>query len=802
MADNNEESIRRETEARDASTKGVKQLAGAIEDLIERNKSAEDKFKKLNKELDTGKKRLVDIGPALEDLRDSIDKVADAGEKAKLTRQLEEKEEQVTRATRRKMYIDGTAEAVKGLATLGLNVTKSVLGSYQSNASAFSTSGDVLNATFDSANQTVKGVTGAMSAAGAGLMFLGPKGIAAGVALQSLAIGASILFDKFTELSKFAINVAVRELEKTTQSFAQVSAAGALFSGGLTDLRNTAGEAGLMQEEFAKIIANNNQTLAMFGGNVTAGARALSQITKSMGTGPGSLRDGLLSLGYSVEEIADGTAQYMALQAASGQGQRRDYANLAKETDAYLTNLRVITAFTGEDAKKAQARARDASTQLAVDQKIREMELSGDKDARKRFENTIMSLPESLKKPFQQFFLTNGSITDPAAAAAIYNNREALELFRRSLINANDSTMSGAEATKRFQANQIELGKTAFESNKDFNKALGLSTALIGKNAEETAVLTAFNELFKKTQADGTKTATETVKDAKTTQDELTKSYREAIDVNQQLKVAIQTELTVAITQFATLTKNIITELRKSLNIFTKDRSGGGETPTGTPDENNVQTTPPAGPVSGKPTPAPSGPSTAGGPAGRPGGRGTVSATGLKIKPGYEKEEQQGNAKIMELAQQVHTMLGGNYKYFSGFKDRGIDDSPAHGSGRAFDLVLNDLKQYPEVVTKLRSMGGFSKVLDESIKPANPEKAKEWGPHLHAEVAAAQGAIVPATTGGVNVKVAEGGASEVIAPLKNGRLPGMDEMIDRLDQMISVLKDHRDTSEKIFNATA
>jgi hypothetical protein len=30
MADNNEESIRRETEARDASTKGVKQLAGAI----------------------------------------------------------------------------------------------------------------------------------------------------------------------------------------------------------------------------------------------------------------------------------------------------------------------------------------------------------------------------------------------------------------------------------------------------------------------------------------------------------------------------------------------------------------------------------------------------------------------------------------------------------------------------------------------------------------------------------------------------------------------------------------------------
>jgi hypothetical protein len=697
------------------------------------------------------------------------------------------------------MYIDGTAEAVKGLATLGLNVTKSVLGSYQSNASAFSTSGDVLNATFDSANQTVKGVTGAMSAAGAGLMFLGPKGVAAGVALQTLALGASMLFDKFTELSKFAINVAVKELEKVTQSFAQVSAAGALFSGGLTDLRNTAGQAGLTQEEFAKVLANNNQTLAQFGGNVTSGARALSQITKSMGTGPGSLRDGLLSLGYSIEEIADGTAQYMALQAASGQGQRRDYANLAKETDAYLTNLRVITAFTGEDAKKAQARARDASTQLAVDQKIREMELSGDKEARKRFENTIMSLPESLKKPFQQFFLT-GNVTDPAAAAAIYNNREALELFRRSLINANDSTLSGAEATKRFQANQIELGKTAFESNKDFNKALGLSTALIGKNAEETAVLTAFNELFKKTQIDGTKTATDTANDQKKNTDTLSVSTADAAKAMQGLRIEIQDKLTGAITKFATFIPKILEGIDKQL----RDAGININTPPTTPGTNKKPVMAPQTPAPGTPgselkmdfrgNPIPQAPTSP--------GRGTVSATGLKIKPGFEKEEQQGNAKIMELAQQVHTMLGGNYKYFSGFKDRGIDDSPAHGNGRAFDLVLNDLKQYPEVVAKLKSMGGFSKVLDESIKPANPEKAKEWGPHLHAEVAAAQGAVVPATTGGVNVKVAEGGASEVIAPLKNGRLPGMDEMIDRLDQMISVLKDHRDTSEKIFNATA
>jgi len=797
MADNNEESIRRETEARDSSIKSAKQLTDVLDDLIDRNKSAEDKLKKLNKELDTGKKRLVDIGPALESLRESIENTTDVEQKAALTRQLESKERQAKSAQYNRLIVDGAMALAGGLASAGVSITKSVINSYQSNASAFQTAGDIAVAGIDATNQTVKGFAGAANVAGAGLMFLGPKGIAAGLALQGIATVATFLSEKFSDLAKFGINVAVRELENTTKNFAAASAAGALFSQGMGEMRRSATEAGLTQEQFAKVTAENAATFAMFGGTVGGGAQRFAQINKQMGV----YQTGLIKLGYSIEDIADGTAQYMALQAASGRGQRTDYANLAKETDAYLTNLRIITAFTGEDAKKAQARARDASTQLAVDQKIREMELAGDTEARTRFENTIMSLPESLKKPFQQFFLTNGAaITDPAAAAAIYNNREALELFRRSLINANDSTLSGAEATKRFQSNQIELGKTAFESNKDFNKALGISTALIGKNAEETAVLTAFNELFKKTQIDGTKTATETAKDQKTNTDDLSVATAKAAKEMQDLRIQIQDKLTGAITKFAAFIPEIIKGIDKQL----RDAGININTPPTTPGANGKPVMAPQAPAPGTPgselkkdfrgnpiSQAPTSPS-----------RGTVSANGLKIKPGFDREEQQGNATIMELAQQVHTMLGGNYKHFSGFKDRGIDDSPAHGSGRAFDLVLNDLKQYPEVVAKLRSMGGFSRVLDESIKPANPEKAKDWGPHLHAEVAAAQGAVVPATTGGVNVKVAEGGASEVIAPLKNGRLPGMDEMIERLDQMISVMKDHRDTSEKIFNATA
>jgi hypothetical protein len=795
MADNNEDSIRRETEARDASTKGVKQLAGAIEDLIERNKSAEDKFKKLNKELDTGKKRLVDIGPALEDLRESIDKVADAGQKAALTKDLERKESQAKSAQYNRLIADSAMSLASGLASAGINITKSVINSYQSNASAFQTAGDIAVAGIDATNQTVKGFAGAANVAGAGLMFLGPKGIAAGVALQGIATGAIFLSEKFSDLAKFGINVAVKELENTTKNFAAASAAGALFSQGMGEMRRSATDAGLTQEQFAKVIAENAGTFAMFGGSVGAGAQQFSRINKAML----GYQTGLIKLGYSIEDIADGTAQYMAIMAASGQGNRRDYANLAKETDAYLTNLRVIAAFTGEDAKKKMEQARNASMQLAIDTRIRNMEATGDTKARERFMGTIGILPEKMQKAAMQIAEV-GSITDPDLAAAFYNNKEAMMVLNDAATLFKTSNLSAAEATQKMIATQKVASQTAFDSNKDFNKAVGTSTLAINANAGVSSAAEEASRYLLKKQTDDAKTATATANDQKNNTDTLSVSTAKAVEAMQGLRIEIQDKLTVAITKFATFIPKILEGIDKQL----RDAGINIDTPPTTLGANKKPVMAPQAPAPGTPgselkrdfrgNPIPQTPTSP--------GRGTVSANGLKIKPGYDKEEQQGNAKIMELAQQVHTMLGGNYKYFSGFKDRGIDDSPAHGSGRAFDLVLNDLKQYPEVVAKLRSMGGFSKVLDESIKPANPEKAKEWGPHLHAEVAAAQGAVVPATTGGVNVKVAEGGASEVIAPLKNGRLPGMDEMIDRLDQMISVLKDHRDTSEKIFNATA
>jgi hypothetical protein len=801
MADNNnEESIRREQDARDSATKSTKQLTDVLDDLIERNKSADDKLKKLNKELDTGRKRFVDIGPALESLRESIEEVADVDKKAALTKELERKESQAKSAQYNRLIVDSAAALASGLASAGVNISKSVINSYQSNASAFQTAGDVLSAGFDASNQTVKGFAAAANTAGAGLMFLGPKGIAAGLALQGIATVATFLSEKFNDLAKFGINVAVKELENTTKNFAAASAAGALFSQGMGEMRKTARDAGLTQEQYAKVITENAGTFAMFGGTVGAGAQQFLRINKEMK----GYQTGLIKLGYSIEEIADGTAQYMAIQAASGQGNRRDYANLAKETDAYLTNLRVISAFTGEDAKKKMEQARNASMQLAIDTRIRNMEASGDKQARERFMGTIGILPEKMQKAAMQIAEV-GSITDPDLAAAFYNNKEAMMVLNDAATLFKTSNLSAADATQKMIATQKVASQTAFDSNKDFNKAVGTSTLAINANAGVTSAAEEANRYLLKKQTDDAKTATETAKDQKTTNDTLSNATADATVQMQGLRITIQDKLEPAITKFAKFIPEIIKGINETLRaagIFLTTPGGGGPkagtpaAPFQSPAKSNFEKNRERfnqRKAGGTEAPAPE-TAPAGGEADK-----TVSATGLKLKPGAEDKGKSANT-VYTVAEEVAKMLNGDYKYFSGFRDR--DGNSAHASGRAFDLVLNDPSKYESTLAQIKSIEQVKFAQFEKKGQRNPNGSVATGDHIHAEVQAAQGAVVPATTGGVNVKVAEGGASEVIAPLKNGRLPGMDEMIERLDQMISVMKDQRDTSEKIFNATA
>ena len=546
MSENNNDSIRRETEARDKSTDSAKKLTDALNDLIQRSKSAEDKFKSLNKELDRGKKKYSDISEELADLRETIEDLDDVAKKKVLLDQLEVKESKARSATLTKLAVDGMAGIVGGLAAGATQVTRSLINSYQSNAGAFDMASDAAVAGIDATFATAKGLATSATIAGGALSMIPGWTKVIGLGLTALGAVTTILVDKLSDKAKAVVQIGMKELEATSKFYSTAINAGALFAEGITEFRNTAGEANLTQGEFAKVMAENNGIFALYGGTVGNGTKKFADASREMGR----FREGLINLGYSYEEQAEGLAQVMQLNALQGNASRKTGAELAAETDKYLTNLRVITAFTGEDAKKAQARATAASQQSAVDSKLRKM----DDNARDRFQSMVKMMPEEMQQALQQMFLA-GTITDPELAAAFSSNAAVMELFNKAVQYTNDSTIDAGTATKNLKDDLSRLSAAGLKQADASADSVGAANLLTGQFQKYNKAVEASQELFLKgTQLQ--KDSNDEADKAKKTTDPLTRSVADATKAAQEIKLLIQKEMTPAITGFVAAFNN------------------------------------------------------------------------------------------------------------------------------------------------------------------------------------------------------------------------------------------------------
>ena len=92
---------------------------------------------------------------------------------------------------------------------------------------------------------------------------------------------------------------------------------------------------------------------------------------------------------------------------------------------------------------------------------------------------------------------------------------------------------------------------------------------------------------------------------------------------------------------------------------------------------------------------------------------------------------------------------------------------------------------------------GFTNSKDEINSPSS----SATGPHIHGE-AMALGGIVSPSSNGLNATIGEGGRSELVTPLTNGRIPGMDELIERFDTMIKIMGDVGSNTDKMYRAVA
>jgi DNA-binding transcriptional MerR regulator len=222
------------------------------------------------------------------------------------------------------------------------------------------------------ANQTdaLEDATRATTSFGRGLTGLLVSGIStlAGSAFnlaKEFAFGGNQLGD-FTQhipiigdlISPFA-----NMLDNSVESFRSMSSVGASFNNSITDMRLAAANAELNLDEFQSFVGANAQSLRLLGGTVTEGVQRFTNINKAI-KASGDL-EVLRNLGFTIEEVNEGLADYTALQSRLGMLEGQSNAQLAAGSANYLKRLDALAKITGQQrdqiAQSIQQNAADAS---------------------------------------------------------------------------------------------------------------------------------------------------------------------------------------------------------------------------------------------------------------------------------------------------------------------------------------------------------------------------------------------------------------------------------------------------------
>ena len=535
-------------------------------DALERNLKASEK------EISRGNRSYKDIIPQLKNMQDALEdeiealKASGQYEKQKpridkLQKQAERAESLASQEVLREAMGKAVAVGVTGLFNYAKNQVMVGLKGVLGDDSPFKVAADLQKSAIDSGLQATEGFTGIVDSLGGALSkFKNPWLQAAGGLLEIVGAIVNAGAKQAAEILKFKIDVVQGELEKTAKSFKEATAAGALFAGGMTEFRNIGLEAGLTQEQFSKSIANNSEALALMGGDVTTGAKRLTGVMKQFGEGAGSARVQLLNLGISVEDQIQGTADYMSMLQRSGNLAGKSQTDLAAESQKYMVNLKAISDFTGEDVKVAEKRAKEASMQLAVREKLAEL----GPEAEKKFNAAIANMNPSEVLAAQQK-LVMGVVTDPALATFYALNKASGEHLNRIMDDVKNSGVSLEQATANYQTNLKELQPAMLEANKSIAKSIGVNNVATGAMADVTKIAGESMTLSMKDLSKSTETTVDAAEEALKTQDPLAKGANAGVDALQSLKTKIQKDLTGAITNFAEAVPDILKGFREKL---------------------------------------------------------------------------------------------------------------------------------------------------------------------------------------------------------------------------------------------
>ena len=524
-------------------------------------KSIEQRFKDIDKTVKKSDGSFKDTISQLDALREAIEDDVDGVQTARQKRDNLDKLEKVARQAynetleRAGKQLIGTV--VGGFANYYVNQLKVGMRDLMGTGSPFQMATNLQVQMYEDVNKTLQGMAGGAESVGATLMMIPTPAskVAGGLLMLGGALGGFIS-SKATEYFSEKTKILGEAVEKAYTSFMQAASAGAVYAGGVTELRQIALQSGLTQEQFTKVISDSRDQLSQAGYGISEGTRIVGKVTQRFATDIGksgqTLQREMLNLGYSVEEQASLATDIIANIKRMG-GTATD-SEIAQATADYAKNLRLIAEVTGDDAKKRMEQAKGVTDEYAFQKKFLR-EHNGDINALNAAQASIAKLNVEDQKAVHQANLRGVVTNVPAIIGGSRDTALKLgDMLHRSTFNASEFD--------DIQAKHNDQLLTETDARKE---QIGAVTALTGKMSEFSQYNT--NELAtaRKFNSDSLKRSREEVEKAAATPDEFTGRLNDSVIALQNMRNEIQGDLTNAIKKFADDVPQILADFRKKL---------------------------------------------------------------------------------------------------------------------------------------------------------------------------------------------------------------------------------------------
>jgi hypothetical protein len=592
-------------------------------------------------------------------------------------------------------------------------------------------------------------VEDAAGAIGALLLVLAPFSIAAKAAAVALTVFAK------------GVNMAAKQGDQLFKTYQDLSRAGATASDGITGVFRNMQNLGYGIEELDKmvqLVSQNAGALAKFSLTAADGTNAFAEGMARIQR-DGQLRD----LGKTTDDINSAGAAFIRQQVMLGRRQGDIQGQVGDRTRAYILELDRLQRLTGTSADALQKQQEEMLSEDAFNVYMEMLQSQG--EAGKAQIQKIKDVSAMLPAEYQKL-----------VAQSIGGNVEAQQ---KLLFIAPNLIKDLQDPIK----NTADTTKTLNQDLKNFKGVFAKNYLLDPTMREFGGRVIDLNETIAQT-SDYDKRAQAAERNTKI-QDTATKALSEAQIANMNSRDAMQAFIQKGVAP-ATVA---LSKMAQAAGVATGAAAGAAGAPGG-------------GAATGGEGRGPSLMKRIGSAL----GIGEANLGDLRVKSPEAYGGGDTSQQMINIAKQIQDKLGGDLRYFSAFNDtydRG--GNSLHGQGRALDFTLTDPSKASAVADMIRGIPGISKVLDEY---ANPSRSATGG-HIHAEISAANGAILSGPMSGYRPNLTMHG-TEAIVPLNT---PGTQSMfgtsdssdmlarqLDKLDEIVRVMQTQVSVSNKILQA--